>query len=85
MTRCVCCNKNLKDHESVRRHAITNEFLDMCDGCLKDVPNIPTKLPKGVIQVTDPFEDIEDNTVDIDDVYAAQPLTDCYNLDLDKD
>ena len=51
----------------------------MCDGCLKDVPNIPTKLPKGVIQVTDPFEDIEDNTVDIDDV------TDCYNLDLDKD
>ena len=79
MTRCVCCDRNLKDHESVRRHAITNEFLDMCDGCLKDVPNIPTKLPKGVIQVTDPFEDIEDNTVDIDDV------THCYNLDLDND
>ena len=80
MTRCVCCNKNLKDHESVRRHAITNEFLDMCDGCLKDVPNIPTKLPKGVIQVTDPFEDIPDTEgLDIDDV------TDCYNLDLDKD
>jgi hypothetical protein len=77
--RCCACNKNLKDHESVRRHALTNEFLDMCDTCLKDVPNIPTKLPHGVIQVTDPFEDSETNDVDIDEV------THCYNLDLDKD
>ena len=79
MTRCVCCNKNLKDHESVRRHAITNEFLDMCDTCLKDVPGLPTKLPQGVVQVTDPFEDNEVNDVDIDDV------THCYTLDVDKD
>jgi len=77
--RCICCDKKLKDHESVRRHAITNEFLDMCDTCLKDVPNIPTKLPKGVVQVTDPFEEGETNDVDIDDV------THCYNLDLDND
>ncbi len=79
MTRCVCCDKKLKDHEAVRRHAITNEFLDICDVCLKDIPGLPTKLPKGVIQVTDPFEDIEDNDVDIDSV------TSCYTLDLDKD
>lgn len=85
MTRCVCCDKKLKDHEAVRRHAITNEFLDICDGCLREIPGLPTKLPKGVIQVTDPFEDSESNDVDIDDVYAAQPLTHCYNLDLDKD
>ncbi len=77
--RCICCDKKLKEHESVRRHAITNEFLDMCDGCLSEIPNIPTKLPTGVVVEADPFEDIEDNRVDIDDV------TDCYNLDLDKD
>lgn len=79
MTRCVICNKNLKDHESVRRHALTNEFLDMCDGCLKDIPNIPTKLPDGVLIEADPFEDSEANDVDLDDV------THCYTLDLDND
>ena len=79
MTRCVCCNKNLKDHESVRRHAITNEFLDMCDTCLKEVPGLPTQLPQGIAQVTDPFEDSEDNKVDIDDV------THCYTLDVDNE
>lgn len=79
MTRCVCCDKKLKDHEAVRRHAITNEFLDICDVCLKDIPGLPTKLPKGVIQVTDPFEDSEANDVDIEEV------TSCYTLDLDKD
>ena len=77
--RCICCDKKLKEHESVRRHAITNEFLDMCDTCLKDVPNIPTKLPTGVVIESDPFEDSETNDVDIDDV------THCYTLDLDND
>ena len=77
--RCCCCNKTLKDHESVRRHALTNEFLDMCDTCLKEVPGLPTKLPQGIVQVTDPFEDIEDNEVDIDSV------THCYTLDVDND
>lgn len=77
--KCCCCNKTLKDHESVRRHAITNEFLDMCDTCLKEVPGLPTKLPQGIVQVTDPFEDSEDNVVDIDSV------THCYTLDVDND
>ena len=77
--RCTCCNRTLKDHESVRRHAITNEFLDMCDGCLREVPGLPTKLPKGIVQVTDPFEEGEDNSVSIDDV------THCYTLDIDND
>ncbi len=77
--RCICCDKKLKEHESVRRHAITNEFLDMCDGCLSEVPGLPTKLPNGVIIEADPFEDTEGDDVDVTDV------TDCYNLDLDKD
>ena len=79
MTRCVCCDKKLKDHEAVRRHAITNEFLDICDGCLREIPGLPTKLPTGVVIESDPFEDSETNDVDIDDV------TNCYTLNLDKD
>ena len=31
--RCICCNKQLNDFESTRRHAITREFLDMCNSC----------------------------------------------------
>jgi hypothetical protein len=38
--RCICCDKNLREHESVRRHAITNEFLDLCDGCLREIPGL---------------------------------------------
>jgi hypothetical protein len=79
--RCTVCDKNLKDHEAVRRHALTNEFLDICDTCLKEIPGLPTKLPTGVVIEADPFEDSEasDNDVDIDSV------THCYTLDLDKD
>ncbi len=79
--RCTVCDKNLKDHEAVRRHALTNEFLDICDTCLKDIPGLPTKLPTGVVIEADPFEDSEasDNDVDIDSV------THCYTLELDKD
>jgi hypothetical protein len=77
--RCICCDKNLREHESVRRHAITNEFLDLCDGCLREIPGLPTKLPTGVVIESDPFEDTESNDVNIDDV------TNCYTLDLDKD
>ena len=41
--KCVCCDRNLNDYESTRRHALTNEFLDLCNRCMKDMPNIPTK------------------------------------------
>lgn len=39
--RCQCCNKILNDYESTRRHAITNQFLDICNKCIKDL-GIPT-------------------------------------------
>lgn len=77
--KCVICDKNLKDHEAVRRHAITNEFLDICDGCLREIPGLPTKLPTGVVIESDPFEDSETNDVDIDSV------TSCYTLNLDNE
>ncbi|HET8689074.1 MAG TPA: hypothetical protein VFM18_20885 [Methanosarcina sp.] len=39
--RCQCCNKILNDYEATRRHAITNQFLDICNKCIKDL-GIPT-------------------------------------------
>ena len=79
---CVICDKNLKDHESVRRHGLTNEFLDLCDGCLREIPGLPTKGGQGLDTVSgaisDPFEDAEDQ-VEVDSV------TNCYNLNDEDD
>jgi hypothetical protein len=76
MTRCVICDKNLKDHEAVRRHAMTNEFLDICDGCLREIPGLPTKSPAGMIQDSDPFEDTDESV-------SVESVTNCYTLDED--
>jgi len=77
---CIVCDKNLKDHEAVRRHALTNEFLDICDGCLKEIPGLPTKSPAGMVSDADPFEETGD-TVDIEAVSSS--VTNCYNLNDD--
>ena len=76
--RCIVCDRNLKDHESVRRHAMTNEFLDICDGCLREIPGLPTKSPAGMIQDSDPFEDTEGS-----DGVGIETVTNCYTLDDD--
>lgn len=76
--RCIVCDKNLKDHEAVRRHAMTNEFLDICDGCLREIPGLPTKSPAGMIQDSDPFEDTEGS-----DGVGIETVTNCYTLDDD--
>jgi hypothetical protein len=57
---------------------MTNEFLDICDGCLKEIPGLPTKSPAGMIQDSDPFEDTEGN-VDVN----VEGVTNCYTLDDD--
>lgn len=31
--RCRCCDKNLSDFESTRKHVITGEYIDMCNKC----------------------------------------------------
>lgn len=73
--RCIVCNQNLKDHESVRRHGITNEFLDICDGCLREIPGLPTKGGHLLDSVSNPFDGIDDTTnVELDNV------TNCYTL-----
>jgi hypothetical protein len=74
--RCIACDKKLTDYESTRRHGMTHEFLDMCNRCLKDVPNIPTKDRADLVKETD-YDD--EDTVDDDSV------TNCYTLDVDKD
>lgn len=38
---CVCCDRMLTDYEAVLRHPETNEFLDICQVCLKDIPIDP--------------------------------------------
>ncbi len=35
--RCLCCNKALSDYESTRRHALTKEFLDLCNECFSSI------------------------------------------------
>ena len=39
--RCVCCDRNLNDSESTARHPDTNEFLDTCNKCLKEIGITP--------------------------------------------
>ena len=75
--RCIACNKTLNDYESTRRHAITNEFLDTCNRCMKDIPNIPTKDRQDLLKEAD-----YDDDVDIEDTGS---VTSCYTLGLDKD
>lgn len=82
--KCVCCDRNLNDYESTRRHALTNEFLDLCNRCMKDMPNIPTKDRPDLVKEADFDDDVDDldtlgNDLDLDTV------TNGYNLGLDKD
>lgn len=35
--RCIACNKQLTDYEATRKSVVTGEFLDMCNGCYKEI------------------------------------------------
>ncbi len=39
--RCVCCDRLLSNYESVLKHPVTMEYLDICLTCLKDIPIDP--------------------------------------------
>lgn len=39
--KCLCCDKFLNDSESTARHPDTNEFLDTCNKCLKEIGITP--------------------------------------------
>lgn len=78
--RCVTCDKRLTDFEATRRHAMTNEFLDLCNRCVKDIPNLPTKDRTDLSRETD-----YDDEYSSDDDPSVTDVTDCYNLGVDKD
>lgn len=58
--RCLCCNRNLNDIESTRRHAVTNEFLDICNRCIID-----TEIP--YIDREDLHDTLEDDEAEDED------------------
>lgn len=47
MSRCNCCDKRLSDYELTLRHALTNEFMDMCMDCLSEVAESVPLMVKG--------------------------------------
>lgn len=79
--RCCACNKTLNDYESTRRHALTNEFLDLCNRCMKDMPNIPTKDRPDLVNHADFDDDVDTMGNDLD----LDTVTNGYNSELDKD
>jgi hypothetical protein len=59
----------LNDYESTLRHAITNEFLDMCSVCIKDV-GIDFKGRTDLKGLSEVYDDdtLDVQTVDIDQI-----------------
>ena len=35
--RCRCCDANLSDYESTLRSITTNEYLDTCQKCIREI------------------------------------------------
>jgi hypothetical protein len=57
--RCQCCNRFLSDYESTLRRADNNEFVDICQKCLKDIP-IATIGREDL----NPFDNVEDGDIE---------------------
>ena len=67
--RCVCCNKNLNDYESTRKHALTGAYLDLCNGCFAEVStmaDVPVTTREDLANSSD-IEEVLD--IDQDVVY----------------
>ncbi len=60
--RCCCCDKNLNDFESTRKHAETGEYLDICNKCIA-FTDIPTTTRSDL----EPTEQIEMDEIDFGD------------------
>jgi len=57
--RCLSCNCELTDEESVKKGINTGEYLDMCYACLSTIPEVELVDSDG-IEVVDEVEDNED-------------------------
>jgi hypothetical protein len=69
--RCQCCNKNLNDYESTRKHSITGQYLDTCNNCLSEINSIHGEIPCTVRHDLAQYEDINDD----DDVNTLNVFT----------
>lgn len=57
--RCTCCNRILNPYESTRRHAVTREFLDICNKCFTRL-GIPSTEREDLRPEEEVIEDLED-------------------------
>ena len=72
--RCVCCDKNLNDYESTRKHAFTGEYLDTCNGCLAEINDlvaIPTITREDLANCGDIVEHLDSTEIeDYNNLYS---------------
>ncbi|HET8685597.1 MAG TPA: hypothetical protein VFM18_02895 [Methanosarcina sp.] len=63
--RCACCNKILSDFEATRRHAVTGEFLDICNKCFEGL-GIPALDRTDLPENEETVDDMEESFVESD-------------------
>jgi len=62
--RCILCNAALSDYESTVKHAITGQFLDICQNCFTSMEvDIPVYDRKDLLHEADipTLDDLVDN------------------------
>lgn len=65
--RCTCCDKNLNDFESTRKHAETGEYLDICNQCIAFI-DIPTTTRSDL----EPTEQIDMDDDEFDENFGEE-------------
>ena len=69
--RCILCNAALSDYESTVKHAITGQFLDICQNCFTSMEvDIPVYDRKDLLHEADipTLDDLVDNHDHYDDL-----------------
>jgi hypothetical protein len=61
--RCICCDRNLNDYETTRKHAVTGDYLDICNKCFRDISNDVPTVARSDLAYT---EQMEQDTFDTD-------------------
>jgi hypothetical protein len=69
--RCRCCDKNLSDFESTRKHITTGEYLDMCNKCYSTIDKQVLSYER--YDLFDDEQDGKDSVGDIPD-FLDNPL-----------
>ena len=83
--KCTCCNSNLSDFEATRRHAETQEFLDLCSRCLRIIEQdceLPVTERDDLHHADD---DLDDDTIVLETTEDAETLDDVILGTVHKD